>query len=347
MCLQERLYEKSTIVESEGQIYRLDLSSVNLINLRAFTPIIFSTRYVSGKPLSGNTPTFVGQFSSVYVDGQDGDLHPHEVQGCFEANGPAKLTFVWNPLNIFRTPIRLTTMKYLGMPLDVEMGVSFSIRPPVEGRDFAYPFVKKYSLSDRQRDLLDEATCNFFPPTFLEDLRDSPVFSVHIAIGIPENSVVPTLSYSDFSALSSVNSVNWQNIKKYVSDKYEKRSKGGDEVALRFVKALTEHKANLDGSHSILVAPGFWQKFANARDGMNLAQSILSSSNFKVFLLVTGHSASNGFNAQEFNPHIMGKGLDKEVAAIFVPPLSVSGCMWEKNYVLTWSRICGAFFLWL
>ena len=44
-----------------------------------------------------------------------------------------------------------------------------------------------------------------------------------------------------------------------------------------------------------------------------MAQSILSSSNFKVFLLVTGHSASNGFNARELNPHIMGKGLDKEV----------------------------------
>ena len=180
------------------------------------------------------------------------------------------------------------------------------------------PFVKKFSVSERQRSLLDDSSANFFPPTFLQDLRDSDEFSVHIAIGIPENSVVPTLSYSDFNALSSVNSVNWQNIKKYIHAKYEKRAQAGDdEVAKRFSASLTEHKANLKGKFSVLVAPGFWQNFASIPQALRLAQSIISSSNFKVFVIASGHKASNAFNAHELNPHIMGYILDKEVTDRF------------------------------
>ena len=76
------------------------------------------------------------------------------------------------------------------MPMGVEMGVSFSINPPPQGATVAFPFVKNFALSKQQRAKLDVSSANFFPPSFLEDLRDSDFFGVHMAIGIPENTVV-------------------------------------------------------------------------------------------------------------------------------------------------------------
>ena len=175
VCLQEHLLEQSTIVESEGTIFGLTQTwSLNLLL------VIFSTRYVSGKNFARSTPTFIGHFSSIYVDKQEGDLHPHVVQGVFESSGMGRVVFKWNPLNIFRTPVRHTTLrsKFPGMPMGVEMGVSFSINPAPQGATVAFPFVKNFALSKQQRAKLDVSSANFFPPSFLEDLRDSDFFGV-------------------------------------------------------------------------------------------------------------------------------------------------------------------------
>ena len=212
VCRQEQLYQKSTIVESEGRFFRLDLSKANLPPLRAFTPILFSTNLVPGVNFS-RTPTFIGHFTRVYIDGQGGSLHPHPVQGSFEDGQPGKLNFLWNPQHVFRNPIRhsVPCSFFPGMVRDVDVSVTFSIRPPRGGAGPAFPFIKAVSLSDSQRGLLDEAVTGFFPPEFLKDLKESPVFEVHIGVGLPENDVFPTVSYSDFNVLSSNRNVNWHS----------------------------------------------------------------------------------------------------------------------------------------
>ena len=258
VCRQEQLYEKSTIVESEGRFFRLDLSKANLPPLRAFTPILFSTNLVPGVNCS-RTPTFIGYFTRVYIDGQGGTLHPHPVQGSFEDGQPGKLNFLWNPQHVFRNPIRhsVPCSFFPGMVKDVDVCVTFSIRPPRGGAGPAFPFVKAVSLSDSQRGLLDEAVSGIFPPEFLKDLKESPVFEVHIGVGLPENDVFPTVSYSDFNVLSSNRNVNWHSLSTYVHDKYEKRSKAGDAVATGFIASLGKHRANLGGQKSILMSQGF------------------------------------------------------------------------------------------
>ena len=134
----------STIVESEGVLFRVDLTNQNLPPLKALTPIIFSTQMVAGKDFGRELPTFIGRFSSSYVDGQKGTLHPHVVQGFFEDNGATKMTFVWNPQNAFRNPIRHTLMRsaFPGVPMNVDVGVSFLYFPqPTGGSPTLFPRV--------------------------------------------------------------------------------------------------------------------------------------------------------------------------------------------------------------
>ena len=144
-------------------------------------------------------------------------------------------------------------------------------------------------------------------------------------------------SYSDFHALSSGNSVTWPSVHLYVLEKYERLSKEGDEVAVKFFKSLNEHRANLTGKFSILVAPGFWEKM-DMKDATKLAQSIFQYSNFKVFVIVAGHKFSNAANARELNPHITGRGLDTEVLSRhFCTTPVVSASMWDRICVLIWT----------
>ena len=190
-----------------------------------------------------------------------------------------------------------------------------SIRPPRVGQVVAFPYPKRFSLNGTSCALLDRPTRGFFPKSFLEDLRDSSVFEAHIAVGIPENDVLPTFSYSDFHDLSSTNKVCWRSINTLIYDKYKKRAAAGDAIATIFVKSLNDNRANLLGKKSVLVVPGFWQNFMNMGEAMKLARSILAASKFKVFVMATGHRASTPLNAREINPHIMGEALGPQVYA--------------------------------
>ena len=153
---------------------------------------------------------------------------------------------------------------------------------------------------------------------------------MHTGVGLPENDVFPTVSYSDFNVLSSNRNVNWHSLCTYVHEKYEKRSKAGDAVAASFVTSLGKHRANLGGQKSILIVPGFWEGLGRVSDGMNLAQNILRSSNFKVFVVVDGNRSSTTANARELNPHIMGHGLSREVVSRHFCTVPV--CLGEKVF---------------
>ena len=77
--------------------------------------------------------------------------------------------------------------------------------------------------------------------------------------------------------------------------------------------SIGKHRGNVGGGKSILVVPGFWEGLRDVRDGMLLAQNILRTSAFKVFVAVSGHSASTVENVRELNPHITGNTLSGEV----------------------------------
>ena len=65
------------------------------------------------------------------------------------------------------------------------------------------------------------------PPQVLVDLRAQAEFKIHIVVGLPENDIIPSLSYSDFLDLQDNGAVNWRTIEKKISEKYKAISLGG------------------------------------------------------------------------------------------------------------------------
>ena len=158
-----------------------------------------------------------------------------------------------------------------------------------------------------------------------------------MAVGIPENDVLPTLSYSDFYELSSSGQVNWRSINTYIYDKYKKRSAAGDLVAAGFVKSLSDNRANLLMKKSVLVVPGFWKTFSSIHEALKLARSILAASKFRPLVMVRGHHASTAANACELNPIIMSDGLGPQVCSRYfcTTPVCVGELIGEEvNYSL-------------
>ena len=94
--------------------------------------------------------------------------------------------------------------------------------------------------------------------------------------------------------------------------------------------SIGKHKGNVGGGKSILVVPGFWEGLRDVRDGMLLAQNILRTSAFKVFVAVSGHSASTVENVRELNPHITGSALSGEVISRHFCTVPV--CLGEKVF---------------
>jgi hypothetical protein len=145
--------------------------------------------------------------------------------------------------------------------MDIEVRLIFSIRPPTphNGGGVAYPFPKNLQGTALEGDLMDEPSVGLPPPHFLEELVASPTFSFHIGIGLPENDVLPTLSYSDFFRLSSNNNLNWTSIIRYIHEKYELLSKDDNsDTPKRFMVSLKKHFSNSEGEKSVLLFPGRW-----------------------------------------------------------------------------------------
>ena len=85
-------------------------------------------------------------------------------------------------------------------------------------------------------------------------------FNIHIAIGLPENDVVPTLSYSDFLDLVDLSAVNWRAIELKIGEKYWKipeAKRDGAKIAEPFLTRLFQHKNNRDTQNkNFLLVPG-------------------------------------------------------------------------------------------
>ena len=59
-----------------------------------------------------------------------------------------------------------------------------------------------------------------FHPDVLKDLKELAQFNVHVVIGLPDNEVIPSLSYSDFLVLKNCCALNWVAIEAKIGNKY-------------------------------------------------------------------------------------------------------------------------------
>ena len=171
--------------------------------------------------------------------------------------------------------------------------------------------VKNFSASSGPRAPVSDPVDGSFPPEVLSDLRSMAVFNIHIAIGLPENDVVPTLSYSDFLDLADLNAVNWRAIEQKIGEKYLKLSKTKGEgamVAEVFLTRLSQHKNNRDTHNkNILLVPGVWSELG-LHSAYNLAENFLTTHlfGFGVYVAVAAHPLTSLENFSELNPHVCG-----------------------------------------
>ena len=146
----------------------------------------------------------------------------------------------------------------------------------------------------------------------MEELAKDPQFNFHIGIGLPENEIFPTLSYSDFFRLHSSNTLNWLSIARFIYDKYIALEKEKFPTATKFITSLKKHALNAGGEKSVLLFPGRWEGFG-LKAAQELAQKILSSSNFHVVVAVRAHPLSTPENVHEMNPQFSGNSSLSDV----------------------------------
>ena len=304
-----------SVLESEGKFFRVDLSNHYSPPPKPMTPVIFSTTFHASSDLGlGKIPTFVGTFKKHYSDGS-GNLHPHLIEGIFVSSGSGKMTFEWNPLKAFRHPIRTTVlsnyMKNLKMNSPVRL--RFSTRPP-SSNGVSFPFPKDFQPLSLEDVCVEDPSTGLLPNEFLHELAKHPMFNFHVGIGISDNEIIPTLDYTDFYHLNRTNSVNWNSISKYIFEKYEVRSKDElySESAPGFLSSLHKHSSNPHGQKSIFLFPGRWEGFG-FKEAQVLAQKILTTTNFLVFIGVRAHPLSTKENAHEMNPQFMGNSSLSDV----------------------------------
>ena len=189
----------------------------------------------------------------------------------------------------------------------------FSLRPPTRNAlsQKVYPFPRDIQTLE-SKVVAVEKLIDLPPPELLHELHSSTnpnSFHTHVAIGLPENSVFPTLSYHDFYSLSTHNNLRWSSILKTMKDKYLPL-KGTDKPGNGFYDCLDKAGDDGDGTMSILLYPGRWNGFG-VREAQILSQTLLVETGFGVFICARAHSLSTVENAQELNPLLTGEGTKR------------------------------------
>ena len=311
VCYTEKKSPLSVIVWSDKKFYRIPHSEFpSLKPLKPLTPIIFSTADVPDQDLGrDHHQTFRGFFKKIRLEGSL-EPSPPRALGKFVKNGVDKITFEWNPASLLNSPLKVSLLArdFPNAKLDSDIFAKFSIGPPLlrNSDGIAFPFLKQvYPLQDG-KEFLEDPKSEIPPTTFLEELAEQNLFQVHVAIGIPDNDVIPTLSLSDFVHLSDTKTLNWVNILRCLFDKYKTLAEDSEnKTAARFVDQLTRNVSNPSGKKTILLFPGRWTSFIPPVAQI-LAQEILRNTRFGVFIAAQAHPLSDCRNVQELNPCLTG-----------------------------------------
>ena len=173
------------------------------------------------------------------------------------------------------------------------------------------------------------------------------LFNTLFAIGLPDNNIVPTLSFKDFSDLVNHRAVTWAGIERRLGEKYLELAKNLDDtVSGVFLNKIHQHRGNKNtGAKSILIVPDIWGNLG-LRDAFNLAEVLLQESGFSVFIAVSAHPLTTPDNAAEINPHVCGSSAFPVVDTCFFSNTLIG--LGEFNFLgdidFTFSRSARKFF---
>ena len=234
-CISEMSNDGTVLVWAENLLfYRLRSDDFTRVP-KPLTPIFFETdgdlhsRKISK---SSDIPTYVGTFQRF----------PDEKKESFSLSGvfihdDRSVTFECNPGAAFARPIKssffkdqlhVTVLKSLKFNVRCEAKFATSGQSLLKNRSpSAFPSSVSGFAPPVKRPPVVDPVGGSFPPQVLVDLRAQAEFKIHIVVGLPENDIIPSLSYSDFLDLQDNGAVNWRTIEKKISEKYKAISLGG------------------------------------------------------------------------------------------------------------------------
>src|SRR4051812_20721140 len=176
------------------------------------------------------------------------------------------------------------------------MLAEFSIRQPLPRNldGVVYPYITGIHPASEGKEILEEPRSEVPPPVFLKEIsvNEDSSLQVLMAIGIPENDFIPTLSLPDFVRLSRSNSLKWESIYDRVVKKYENLVAEEHKVASHFLDLLGKNRGNPSGNKNVLLFPGRWNTFSH-QVATTLAEQILESTKFGVFIAANAHPLSD------------------------------------------------------
>jgi hypothetical protein len=331
VCALDRSVDGTVLVWSEGKFFRVPKSSFDVMPY-VLSPLLFKSDLTVHPRSYGKPPTQT--FSASFEAACTPTLGtPPQIKGFFsEATIERKVCFNWNPHGLFPNFIKCSVWRD-SLPqnfknhvrLNVACDVCFSLGGP--SRSHApFPFVSQVSSFDSPACVVPgppapEPLSGSLDTAVFSDLRTMPLFNAHAAFGLPENSFIPTCSFSDFKLLGSVAPVTWEAAEFKIFEKYNKAKSSSDpevaENAKRFLARLGEHKNNAStGAKNILIVAGVWSGL-DWYGSFSLAERILQTTNFGVFVVVAAHPLSTLSNAHELNPHFFGNFCSSNVVARF------------------------------
>jgi hypothetical protein len=183
-------------------------------------------------------------------------ISPPRIEGVFTSAKQSKITFEWNPNKIFKYPIKATLLlsHFPSVIFDAPISLLFSLHPPPRNAvdRTAYPFPKGILVIEAKT-VAVELPIDVPPLDFLREVHSSTnpdPFHVSIGIGLPDNDVFPTLSFSDFYSLSASNNLRWGPIFEHLKSKYLPL-KGTEGVQGTFFDYLARCGDNSVGTKSI------------------------------------------------------------------------------------------------
>ena len=153
----------------------------------------------------GATDCFEATLERVCASGDKDFPETPLVEGFFSENGGEKLTFNWNIGDQLPNHVRASSYKNnlpRGLSLNTPLSVRFSVRSTTDyskGAPFPSPVFPRTPGAFPLVAPVENGL-GLLPPPFLKDLVSLLSVQAHIAIGIPDNDVIPTLDLEAFGS---------------------------------------------------------------------------------------------------------------------------------------------------
>ena len=280
----ERIQPAFTIVWGGKDFYRIPTDSYASLP-KPLTPLVFS---VPPRPQFGrnfgsrHTYTYMASFVRHWTKGDVDFPSPPAMEGHFVKSGLSKAAFVFFSAALDR-PIRVVLTPSLAVRYNVYTEVTLSAPlPTVRDPSPSPSLLSVGKFSPSQVVPRDSPTHDLFPEDFLREVRSFSFFRFHMGVGMAETEEFPSLDFSDFCRLGS--DPSWVSVQELIKQKVSREAANPSNLlANEFAHSLENYRDHPSHTKSILLFPGRWEGFSY-RDAVLLGQSILSESQFSVFI---------------------------------------------------------------